>query len=114
MRNLEAINTEDAVIAGVLLAADTACGRWAEAIPTLDGPVLIPHGSIVEHPVTWLVVRQGIWRIVLVRHDGLPRGTQWLTQQRLLAAFTDGDMAGLGPSDVDHIVQVGLFGEVRY
>lgn len=114
MRKTEAICAEDVVIAWALLAADTACARWAAVEPTLDGPALTPHASGPRLLVTWPVIRQGIWRLVLVRHDALPSGASRVTQHGLLAALADGNTGQLWPIDADQVVQVGLFGEVRF
>ena len=112
--------TEDVIIVSIMLGTEQACSQWAQVSYAHDGPdadpVVTPHADKpgIGLTVTSEVVRLGLRRIGATRSNDLPPGISRITQQAVLEALREGRAGGLWPIDVDQIIQVGLFGEVKY
>jgi hypothetical protein len=120
MRENGTLTIEDLVIMQVMLGTEAACDDWAMASSPsgTDLQLTVRHrpgrtsGGVL--PITSQVVRQGLWQVGLCRSDELPARVSPLTQRAVLQALSSVDAPPLWPGDIDKVIQLGLFGEVRY
>jgi len=100
-----------------------ACDTWAHVKHAVGGadrdPRLWPRdrGEIagIGYCVSSYVAHKGMIKVALTQHGRLAEiGVPAATQLALLAVLTGAPVAGLSVRDVDHVIQVGLFGEVLY
>jgi hypothetical protein len=91
-------------------------GDWAREVARADGEVLVvPCGLPDDGQVAnWQVVQRGVWRMSGGQRTERPAGVTQAMSAQLARALSDMDAEMLTPATAAAVIQVGLYGEVRY